>query len=109
MALNLDIARTEAAAIKEVAEQVTYLLTRINWILDHNSDLSIDWAAVALPAYLQEDADGNLYGERFTRQAVANAVGSLDAIKTLLTAGTPSTGDHLGNLNLLSRPLTGKS
>jgi len=107
MALTRIVADAEADAVATICEEVTALLTRINWLLEHNSDLSIDWAAAQKPAYIEEDASGNLVDRRFTRQNVANAIGSLAQIRSLLTGGAVSQGDHLGNLNLMARPLKG--
>lgn len=96
-----------ADAVGLVCEEATYLLTRINWVLEHNSDFSIDWAAAETPAYIEEDAAGNLVDRAFSRQNVANAIGSLDQIRKLLTNQAVTQGDHLGNVNLVSRPLRG--
>lgn len=105
MALTRTIADAEADAIAVICEEATLLLNRINWIMEHNSDLSIDWAAAETPAYIEEDASGNMVDRRFSRQNVANAVGSLDQIRKLLTSQQVSVGDHLGNLNIMARPL----
>jgi len=106
MALTRIVADAEADAVAVVCEEVTSLLARINWLLEHNSDLSIDWAAAQKPSYIEEDAAGNLVDRRFSRQNVANAIGSLAQIRSLLTGGAASQGDHLGNLNLMARPLS---
>lgn len=105
MALTRIVADAEADAVATICEEVTALLTRINWLLEHNSDLSIDWAADPKPAYIEEDAAGNLVDRRFSRQNVANAIGSLAQMRALLTGSAASQGDHLGNLNLMARPL----
>ena len=105
MALTRVLTDREADAIAQIAEEATYLLTRIKWLLDHNSDQAIDWAAGSTPAYIEEDADGNLVDRTYTRQNVANAIGSLDQIRKAFENEAVSQGDHLGNLNLLAKPL----
>lgn len=107
MALVHETVLTVADATQSVCESVAYLLTRIDWLLEHNSDMSIDWGAVETPAYITEDDKGNIYGRYCTRQNVANAIGSLDQIRKLLTNQAVTQGDHLGNVNLVSRPLRG--
>jgi hypothetical protein len=99
MALTHALATVEAEAIQKQAERFLDVYAEIVDLIGHNSSLSIDWANATKPAYLTEAANGNLEGLAFTRQQVANAVGSLAAIQTLITGG------HLGNLNLLARPV----
>jgi hypothetical protein len=57
------------------------------------------------PEYFDQESNGNLGGKVFSRQDIANAIGSLDWIRKLLTnqVMTGSQGDHLGNLNKLAR------
>lgn len=107
MALTRVTVDAEADAVAVICEEATQLLTRITWMLEHNSDLAIDWAAAVKPDYIEEDVDGNLVDRRFSRQNVANAIGSLDWVRKLLTNQdmTGCQGDHLGNLNLMARPL----
>jgi hypothetical protein len=105
MALVHAKVKVEAEAIQAVCSELAAVLTRINQVLEHNSDQAIDWANASKPAYISEDADGNLLGLLFARAAVANAVGSLDQVRRLLTSQTVTTGDHLGNINQLARPL----
>lgn len=107
MALQHDRVLEVADAITTISNETTKLLARINQVLEHNSDQAIDWAAGSTPAYISEEANGNLSGRTFSRQEVSNAVGSLDWIRKLLMnqSMTGSQGDHLGNLNHLSRPL----
>jgi hypothetical protein len=109
MALTHAKIKTQAEAVQAVCNEVASLLTRVHQLLEHNSDQAIDWAASQKPAYISEDADGNLLGLTFSRGSVANAVGSLAAIRTLITGGTLEAwqhpGDHLGNINQLARPL----
>lgn len=104
MALTHEKVVTEAQAIKSVCDLIAAALSAADEILEHNSDLSIDWAAGATPAYITEDGDGNISGLTFTRQQVANAVGSLDQFRNLLTNQAVSQGDHLGNVNQLASP-----
>lgn len=97
-------ARTVAVAntCSQLAEQLVDLYAKINDFLEYNSDQAIDWAAGSTPAYIPEDGDGNIDGLTFSRQAVANAIGTLAQFRNLLTNQTVSEGDHLGNLNIVS-------
>jgi len=106
MALTRVTADREADAIAKVAEEAAHLLTRIQCILDHNSDQAIDWAAGVKPDYIEEDVNGNLVDRTFTRQNVANAIFSLDQIRKTFANEAVTQGDHLGNLNLLAKPLS---
>lgn len=107
MALQHDRVIEVADAIATVSNELSRLLARLNQVLEHNSDQAIDWGAGSTPAYITEEANGNLSGRTFSRQAVSNAIGSLDWVRKLLTnqSMTGSQGDHLGNLNQLARPL----
>jgi hypothetical protein len=98
MAMTHAKATVEAEAVQQVCERFLNVYDTLIGILDHNSALSIDWGNATKPAALIEDAAGNLEGLQFTRQQVANAIGTLAAIQTLMGQG------HLGNLNLLARP-----
>jgi hypothetical protein len=91
MALTHAKAKEEAVALQLLCEQVRQLQSTIASALTHNSNQAIDWAAQSKPAYLDEDAAGNLNG-------------SLDQVNKLLTNAAVSQGDHLGNLNQLARP-----
>ena len=104
--MALASARVVATAqkIAEVSEKVRNVLAEVHQVLEFNSDQAIDWAAGSKPAYIPEDADGNIDGLQYSRTAVANAIGSLDQFRKLLTNAAVSQGDHLGNLNLVSDP-----
>lgn len=95
-----------ATEVAEVARETRNLLARIHQLLEYNSDQAIDWAAGSKPAYINEDQAGNLDGFAFARGNVANAIGSLDWVRKLLTnqTMTGSQGDHLGNLNVIAKP-----
>ena len=105
MALSKDVSKLEAVAVQQVCTELAVVLAKADIILEHNSDLSIDWAAGTLPAYIEEDGDGNINTLTFDRASVANAIGSLDQFRKLLTNQAVSQGDHLGNLNKLARPM----
>lgn len=94
-----------AQTARALADQLAALHAKIHTFLEFNSDQAIDWGAGSTPAYITEDADGNIEGVRFSRQDVANVIGSFDQLRRLLTSQSVSTGDHLGNLNKLSQPL----
>jgi len=97
-------ARTVATAVRvsAVAEKLVDLLAEVNDILEYNSDQAIDWAAGSTPAYIPEDADGNIDGLQFSRQAVANAIGSMAEFRDFMQNAAVTQGDHLGNFNLVS-------
>lgn len=104
------VEHTEALAlaiqIKTRAEEAKKLFWELKETLRHNAALSIDWGAQTKPAFLNEDAAGNLDGTSFTRHELSNAIGSLNWIQVLLDNGSLSgaQGDHLGNLEKLTRP-----
>lgn len=56
-----------------------------------------------VPAYITEDAEGNLSGFNFSRAALSNVIGSLDWDRKLMEneSMAGSQGDHLGNINQL--------
>ena len=105
MALSTDVTKFQANAIENVCTELAAVLAKINVILDHNSDMAIDWAADPKPAYIEEDADGNIASLRYDRSSVANAIGSLDQVRRLMSNEAATQGDHLGNINKLSRPM----
>ncbi len=107
VALTHDRVLVTAGALEDLCNRTSVLLADILQALEYNSDQAIDWAAGSTPAYITEDGAGNLSGKGYTRQAVANAIGSLDWVRKLLTnvSMTGGQGDHLGNINQLGRPL----
>ena len=107
MALQYSRVQVTGDAVASMANEASALLAKINRVLEYNSDQAIDWGAGEKPAYIDEEANGNLSGRTYSRQAVANAIGSLNWIRSLLTnqVMTGSQGDHLGNLNQLASPL----
>ncbi len=111
MALTFAKVTVEANALVDLSNRMATLLADVTQVLTHNSNQAIDWGAGngspgnGTPAYITEDAAFNISGFTFTRQAVANAIGSLTQFQRLLTNLSASQGDHLGNLNQLARPL----
>ena len=101
MALDFPRVLVEASAVEDVSNQVANLYATLQQLLTHNSNQAIDWGAGSTPAYITEDAKGNINGKQYSRQDVSNAIGSLDAIRSLIAA---NGGAHLGNLNHLTRP-----
>lgn len=87
---------------KDCVDDVKAAFLKCQAFLTTNSNLAIDWGAGSTPEYIQEDESGNLAGFKFSRQAVSNIIGSLDSFVKLMTAQTPSTGDHLGNINVVA-------
>jgi hypothetical protein len=95
----------EAAALENICSQLSTLTATVEQFVKHNTHLAIDWGAGSTPAYINEEANGNLLGKGFTRQQVANAIGSLTQLRNLMNNQAVTEGDHLGNLNQLARPL----
>lgn len=102
MSLNYTRVTEVGNQVKSVAEDAKSLYLRLVEVLETNSDLTIDWGAGSTPTYINEQADGNLDSFNFTRQQVANAIGTLDSIRNLFEGNAPSQGDHLGNMNLIA-------
>lgn len=96
--------KLEAEAIAAVCNEMVSLYHRANQLLEHNSDLGVDWAN-AVPPVIEESGSGNLLGLAFTKTAVANAVNALDQFRKYMTNQAVTTGDYLGSLDLVSRPL----
>ena len=97
----------EAQAIASTANLLAETFHQIQQMLAHNADMAIDWGAAEKPAYIDEDGSGNLSGLNVSRQQIANAVGSLDAVRALLANEEltwQNPGDHLGNLHLIIPP-----
>jgi hypothetical protein len=90
-------------AAVELSNRMKGLLKDVHGLLQHNTALAIDWANETKPAFLNEDADGNLDGLHFTRQEMANALFSLSQFHALLTNQAVSQGDYLGNLEKLAK------
>jgi hypothetical protein len=107
VALTYPLVKSEAEAFQVICNEVASMLTRIVQLLEHNSDLAIDWGAGTTPGYITEDADGNLSTLTYSREDVSNAIGSLDWVRKLLMNQDMASaqGDHLGNLNKLAHPL----
>jgi hypothetical protein len=103
MALTHERAKEVAEHCESLCNEAKALHYRILEFLGSNSNLSIDWAAGSKPNYINEDAGGNLDGLKFSRQQVANAIGSLDQVRALLANNTVTQGDHLGNINQLAK------
>ncbi len=104
MALQYDRVKETAEAAAELSNQLAALQARVARFLTYNSNQAIDWAAGSKPGYIDEEANGNLSGKSYTRQAVANAIGALDQINRHLLNQTVTQGDYIGVLNQLARP-----
>ena len=106
MALTYDRVKLAADEMLLLSGEVRGLLARVQGFLTYNTAQAIDWGAVATPGYIEEDGNGNLAGYQFTRQDVANAIGSLDWIRKLLVGENvaSATGNHLGNFNKIGNP-----
>ena len=105
MALENARVSATADAVADVSSQMATLLHTLKQLLTFNSNNSIGWTTDPKPDYIDENAAGNLTGKQYSRADVSNAIFSLDQVNRCLTNQTITTGDHLGNLNKLARPL----
>jgi len=105
MALSQTLTNQTASSIAGVCTDLAKVLAKIDVLLEYNSDLSIDWGGDPLPDYIVEDDNGNISGYTFSRGDVSNAIFSLLQVRNLLTNVAPTQGDHLGNVNKLSKPM----
>jgi hypothetical protein len=105
MALSADRVRVTAAAIESVATELAAVLAKIDVILAHNSDLSIDWNADPKPAYIDEDGNGNITGLYFSRTDISNVIFSIEQVQKAMTDQDIVKGDHLGNVNKVARAM----
>jgi hypothetical protein len=103
--LTTATATAEAQALAAGAEQLLAAYNKVKELIAHNSDLAHDWDAGSVPSYITEDGvGGNMNGLNYTRFDISNIVSTLDEFRKLMENQTPNTGDHLGNLNNVSRP-----
>jgi hypothetical protein len=91
--------------LAHISSELAEVLAKINVILEYNSDMAIEWSAAELPAYITEDENGNISGCTYSRTDVSNVVFSLDQVRKLMTNQAVTQGDHLGNINKLSKPM----
>jgi hypothetical protein len=105
MAMTHERAIQLAETLVDISSQLASLHATANQLLAFNSHLNIDWGNAVKPSFLNEDANGNLTGKYYTRQQVADAIGSIQQHDNLMTNQAVSQGNHLGNLNQLARPL----
>lgn len=96
MALTYERAKETAERIKAVVNLAKVLKSELDEVLTFNSNLSIDWANATKPAFINEDAAGNLDGLKFSRQQLANAIGTLATLQAAYGSG------NMGNLNLVA-------
>jgi hypothetical protein len=97
MANTMATVTSTATRFAELSKRMRQLHWDMKEALSQNSTASIDWAAGQKPAVINEDAAGNIDGQNFSRTDLANAIGTVDAIGTLMGQG------HLGNLEKLSQ------
>jgi hypothetical protein len=104
MALTHERVQEMARQAKMLADQTKALNTLLKEFLATNSNLAIDWGAQSKPAYIIEDVAGNIYGDGlyFSRQAVANVIGSFSAVVNILGNVAVSQGDYMGNVNVVA-------
>lgn len=109
MPLNAARVNEVADAAQRIAERLLDVFADVDDFLEFQSDQAIGWTDDPRPAYISVDpgGSGNLEGRNFSPANVANLIGSLAAVRTLLTGGslTGLQGDHLGNLNVVARPV----
>ena len=92
MAVTFSRASQIATRGKNLADRLKALDRDVQDFLSYNSAHAIDWGAAQKPATVTEDADGNIEGHDFAHQDLANLIGTLAALDTLLDAG------HRGNV-----------
>lgn len=102
MALTSVRALEVATEAKGIADDLAALHERVRTFLAQNSHLSIDWGAAQKPAYINEDASGNIDGLLFSRAQLSNAIGSFQEFSDLMNNAAVTQGDHLGNINQLA-------
>ena len=105
MALTSAVTNQVAGGLANVCSELAEVLAKIGVILEYNSDMAIEWSAAETPAYIVEDENGTISGCTYSRTDVSNVVFSLDQVRKLLTNQATTQGDHLGNINKLSRPM----
>jgi uncharacterized iron-regulated protein len=96
MAMTSSRAYQVAKRGKDVANRLKSLRRDLTDFLEYNTKQAIDWAASQKPAYLEEDADGNLAGQDFSRAAMSNLIGTAAAINDILSAG------HIDNIDAVA-------
>lgn len=104
MAITISRAKLTAQAFRNLAARSVELQKDLAAMLSYNSTQEIDWATLEKQGVIDEL--GNIDGEDFSREELANAIGSLDWVNKLLTnqSMTGSQGNHLGNLQKLASP-----
>lgn len=104
MALQMTNVLAEAAAAEEIANEIAVLYTKLIQYGEHNSDLAIDWANNT-GAIITEEPNGNITGKYYSRQNVSNFNTLVDQLRKFFTSQAVTTGDYLGSLNLIAKPL----
>lgn len=94
MTLTIERCQEVATEAKAVCDDLKAAYYRLSALLTTNSNLAIDWGAASDPAYLPDDANGSIPGQKFTREQLSNALGSIDGLKTAF-----ESNGVLGNLN----------
>ena len=109
MALSVDGSRSEAQAIQRACDAMAYALMVARTVRTHNANSGIDWLngwdnlPRTCPAYIAEDATGNINGTTFGRDEVANGVNALDKILTLVDGGDVGAPvAYIGNINKIA-------
>lgn len=104
MALTHARASEIADKIAKLSGQVLSIVEEVDAVLAWNSAHAIDWGAAQKPGFLTDDPDTsgdaqpNLQGQKFSRQQLSNAIGSLAALSAAMNVGAR------GNLRLVSKP-----
>lgn len=97
-----------ASAWKQRMQLTLKLYNELKEMLAINSDIGVDWANGDLYSggeAITVDASDNIGNLEVTPTQISNAVSTAQQIITLIENGTPTTGDHLSNLNVVSSPL----
>lgn len=99
------LAGTDYWVIGQTANTFQLSATKGGAVLPITTDGTGTMTVSEEPEYIDQETNGNLSQQKYSRQAVSNAIGSLDQFRKLMTNLVPSQGDHLGNLNLIGKPL----
>lgn len=85
-----------ATELENICNDLANVFGRISDFIPLNQALNVDWGASGSP--ITTDASSNLTGKNYSPAQVSNAIGTIAAIQSLLTANGNA---HLGNIDLI--------